>query len=240
MTKKNDTIELEMRNETNTVKVLMHMFPRQFRLHNVFTSEVDSSKTSQKFQDYTVRDDEISQLCCSSSKTPDSALPKVPKRLRGRAKNLVRRMQILHNRCSYFELLRHYCPCNHDGERPVRTVSNHLGRSKSASNPVVTLDRMRNVQKQPAEAPRHTKRHGCHARKPEPEHRSIVDMACSTAHVSAYCRAALIKLVPLPVWGNGQTGRDNRDVFLRKVHHFISLRRFETMSLHELLQGFKV
>lgn len=224
----------------NTIKVLMYMFPRQFRLHNVFTSEVDSKKTSQKFQDYTVRDDEISQACRSASKTPDWALPKIPKRLRGRAKNLVRRMQVLHNRCSYFELLRHYCPHDHDGERPSRTVPKYLGRSKSGSKPVATLYLTRNVKQKSAEAPRDAKKQGCRRRKTEPEHRSIVDMACPTAHVSAYCRAALIKLVPLPFWGDGQAGKENRGVFLRKVHHFISLRRFETMSLHELSQGFKV
>ena len=32
----------------------------------------------------------------------------------------------------------------------------------------------------------------------------------------------------------------NKKLVLRKVDHFVKLRRFETMSLHEIAQGFKV
>jgi telomerase reverse transcriptase len=88
----------------STIHVMMYIFPRQFGLHNVFTSEVDSQKTVQPFMDYTLREEEIGK------KYPSHAPPKIPKRLRGKATELVRKMQILHSRSSYKELLEYYCP----------------------------------------------------------------------------------------------------------------------------------
>ena len=82
---------------------MMYIFPRQFDLHNVFTSSVDTRQTVQPFQDYTLREDEI------NTKFPDMPV-KVPKRLRGRGIVLVEKLQRQHSRCSYKELLDHYCP----------------------------------------------------------------------------------------------------------------------------------
>jgi telomerase reverse transcriptase len=90
--------------EQSTIHVMMYLFPRQFGLHNVFTSEVDSKKTVQPFMDYTLREDEINK------KYPPSTPPKIPKRLRGKAAQLVRKLQTLHSRCSYKELINYYCP----------------------------------------------------------------------------------------------------------------------------------
>lgn len=88
---------------------MMYMFPRQFGLHNVFTSLVDRQQTAQKFQDYTLREEEI-----SSKFTAPAAEEKpryhVPKRLRGTAMHLVHRLRVLHKRCAYAEMLQHYCP----------------------------------------------------------------------------------------------------------------------------------
>lgn len=89
---------------------MKYIFPRQFGLHNVFTSTVDSRETVQAFKDYTLREEEIKALY--KGMAPDIAIrekSKVPKRLRGRAVELVRKMQIAHSRCSYTKLLDHYC-----------------------------------------------------------------------------------------------------------------------------------
>jgi telomerase reverse transcriptase len=80
----------------------MYMFPRQFALHNVFTCDVDSRQTVQPFQDYTLREDEISGTF--------AAMPRLPRRLRGKAAELVAKLQLRHSRCSYKELLDYYCP----------------------------------------------------------------------------------------------------------------------------------
>jgi len=88
----------------STLRILMYIFPRQFHLHNVFTEKVDSRETVQPFKDYTLREDEI------NSKFPTLSSAKIPKRLRGNAAGLVRKLQALHGRCSYKELLEYYCP----------------------------------------------------------------------------------------------------------------------------------
>ena len=93
-----------------TIKIMMYMFPRQFGLHNVFTSKVDASKTTQPFQDYALREYEIKELYGSREKDSTPRLPRIPKRLRGKAVELVKKLQILHGRCAYAELLHHYCP----------------------------------------------------------------------------------------------------------------------------------
>jgi telomerase reverse transcriptase len=86
----------------------MYMFPRQFNLHNVFTSNVDSRQTVQPFKDYTLREDEITKKYPVSAKAPK--VPKIPKRLRGKLVQLVQKLQIRHRRCPYKKILEYYCP----------------------------------------------------------------------------------------------------------------------------------
>lgn len=93
----------------NTIKVMMYIFPRQFGLHNVFTSTVDSTKTAQTFQDYTLREEEIAKKFGRHRPEAPSKVH-IPKRLRGPTTMLVRRLQAAHARCSYSKLLRYYCP----------------------------------------------------------------------------------------------------------------------------------
>ncbi|OTA01947.1 hypothetical protein A9Z42_0022850 [Trichoderma parareesei] len=90
--------EIWQKNEMNTIKLMMHIFPRQFGLHNVFTSAVDKTQTAQKFQDYTFREDEINKKIGLGKQSAEKGLSKLPKRLRGSTKELVRRLQLLHGR----------------------------------------------------------------------------------------------------------------------------------------------
>ncbi|KOS16795.1 Telomerase reverse transcriptase [Escovopsis weberi] len=64
-------------------------------------------------------------------------------------------------------------------------------------------------------------------------------MATPYAHVSAFCRAVLSKIIPDRFWGDGPVSH-NKTVFLRRIDHFIKLRRFEAISLHEIAQDFKI
>jgi len=105
-------VELKRRhikqNDAHTLRVMMYMFPRQLGLHNVFTSKVDLKETSQRLKDYTLREEEILEKFGRLG--DDEVHVKIPKRLRGRVKDLVRKFQVLHQRCSYSKLLRYYCP----------------------------------------------------------------------------------------------------------------------------------
>jgi telomerase reverse transcriptase len=102
--------------DDSTTRIMLYMFPRQFGLHNVFTSPVDRKQTAQKFQDYTLREEEIAAKFGKKPKDDKDGDGKkapniyVPKRLKGKAQHLVQRLQVLHGRCAYSEMIRHYCP----------------------------------------------------------------------------------------------------------------------------------
>jgi telomerase reverse transcriptase len=83
---------------------MKHVFPRQFGLHNVFTSTVDRTETAHPFKDYTMRDKEIAAAVRLGKST------RMPKRLRGLAFDLIKKIRKNHTKLSYTELLRHYCP----------------------------------------------------------------------------------------------------------------------------------
>lgn len=98
----------------HTVHIMKYIFPRQFGLHNVFTSSVDSRETSQSFKDYTLREREIAHSSqrqnLKSGKVSGAFSRSLPRRLRGSLVTLVLKLQKLHSRCSYSALLKHYCP----------------------------------------------------------------------------------------------------------------------------------
>lgn len=83
---------------------MKYMFPKEFGLHNVFTSINDPREAAQPLQEYTFREDEI------QSKQETRSGGKVPRRLRGIAIDLVWKLRRRHQTCPYAELLRHYCP----------------------------------------------------------------------------------------------------------------------------------
>jgi hypothetical protein len=96
--------------DQSTIHVMMYIFPRQFGLHNVFTSFVDPRETVQPLKDYTLREEEIASKYGVTSKQDTGANLRVPRRLRGKALELVRKLRVSHSRCSYNKLLNHYCP----------------------------------------------------------------------------------------------------------------------------------
>ncbi|KAF4581136.1 Telomerase reverse transcriptase [Ophiocordyceps camponoti-floridani] len=135
---------------------------------------------------------------------------KLPRRLRGAASRLVQRLQVLHGRCSYTETLDHYCPT-------------HLTRRETASG-CTRRSRLRRTRQTLA----------------LPNQMPLVDVATPACSVSAFCQAVVSKMIPNQFWGDGDTMYHNKKTFLRRVDHFIKLRRFESMTLHEISQGIKV
>lgn len=109
---------------------MMYLFPRQFGLHNVFTSAVDRRQTAQKLQDYTLREEEIAVKypLAGSQKQP---VKHVPKRLRGKTVELVQRLQVLHSRCSYAAMLQHYCPVSAFSSPALNRMLIYLGSGAS-------------------------------------------------------------------------------------------------------------
>lgn len=67
-----------------------------------------------------------------------------------------------------------------------------------------------------------------------------MDLASPSADVSAFCRAVLSRVIPDEFWGVGEDQTHNKQVLLKNVDRFVDLRRFETLSLHDVVQGMKV
>lgn len=176
-----------------TSHVMKYIFPAQFGLHNVLKSSVDAKDTADPFKDYTLREQEIARQSKSrAGLTRTTTLVKhksLPKRLRGIARGLVKRLRKRHSNCPYFALLQHYCPRVSPG-------------------------------KSPADA--------------------SIQLASIKSDVSAFCRAAVLKVFPKDFWGEGESGRRNARKVHQSIDRFVRLRRFESMSLHDVLQGMRL
>lgn len=197
-------------------------------------------QTAQKIQDYTLREEEFARVMGVGKTMVERQAPKIPKRLRGSARDLVQRLQILHNRCSYLELLNHYCPRGSEASsRPKKAsikceskMGFQLNHRPSASA-IITPSALSTRKK-------FRRRHTNTQVLPVPQFNSVIDLASRRSHVTAFCQAVLSKIIPNEFWGTGNTGCHNKAIFLQKIDHFIKLRRFETPSMHEIAQGFKV
>jgi telomerase reverse transcriptase len=73
-----------------------------------------------------------------------------------------------------------------------------------------------------------------------PRKQSMMNYATPEPMVSAFCRAALLKLIPKEFWGTGDVQTHNEKTFLKNVDRFIGLRRFESLTLHEISQELQV
>ncbi|PVH95994.1 hypothetical protein DM02DRAFT_132437 [Periconia macrospinosa] len=123
-----------------TIHIMRHIFPRQYGLHNVFTSKVDKRETSMAFKDYTLREKEIyaamSRELGENVNNPAQVArwkARVPKRLRGEAIALVEQMRKLNKRCSYVELLRHYCPVEVTRLESVISTTSHTDKNPGST-----------------------------------------------------------------------------------------------------------
>lgn len=114
--------------------VLKYVFPRQFGLLNAFTVDPDGRSNTDDLKSFMFRENEISSLqeqrprrgpqngCAASDEGIEQM--KVPKRLRGSAIELTRKLRARNARCSYVELLRYYCPTDVRHSYHLRVVSN--------------------------------------------------------------------------------------------------------------------
>lgn len=222
-----------------TIHVLKYIFPRQFGLHNVFTCKTDFRETSQPFKDYTLREQEIARdkLRKASRKgRRDSKLgdfgEAIPKRLRGQTVDLVRCLRVLHHRCSYVELLRYYCPALH-GEFHQTIEHGNRRRSSPTHRDVENSDIVTSGTTLGSRRSLTSTDSGL-------QQVCFTDMATPEHQVEAFCRAVMKKVVPKRLWGEGETQAHNSHVFLAQVGRFVRLRRFETLTLHEVMQDMKV
>ena len=79
-----------------------------------------------------------------------------------------------------------------------------------------------------------------HARTRNASVNVVTDLATPDSQVSAFCRAVISNIVPHAFWGYGDPGQLNKAVVMLSIDRFIRLRKFESMSLHAVMQGIKV
>ncbi|KAF9883083.1 hypothetical protein FE257_004117 [Aspergillus nanangensis] len=242
---------------SQTVHVMKYIFPKQFRLHNVFTSVPNNRETSLPFNDYFTREEEIINL--EKLRGPS----KIPKRLRGKVTELVQQLQNRHKHCSYTQLLKYYCPVESVGPwkfGPVDSQTESVKSNADSSAPELLKTQLRGSYEQPTpidcdhgQYPDIRGNLACGqstttASNPVNEPRgaasklkvSLTDYATPSSSVSAFCRAVLRKLVPPQFYGIGQCKRDNEHIVLRHVDRFVRMRRFESLSIHEICEGIKI
>ena len=75
---------------------------------------------------------------------------------------------------------------------------------------------------------------------PKPSDISFTKFATPHSEVSSFCRAVLSQVIPVEFWGDRTDGLKNKSAIMRRVDQFVRLRKFETLSLHNILQGIKV
>ena len=212
-------------------------------MHNVFTSIVDSKESIQPFKDYTLREQEIALLeRCNTRKRSGRASnttveEQVPKRLRGEALELVRKLQKLHSQCSYYDLLKHYCPCKLTNSTQ-RTALNRR-RAVAAEAAKSTLGKL-DSQVVPGPSSSPSTDASALQNQPKCPETPLVLLATPPSDVSAFCQAVLSNLIPNRFWGEGIQGQDNKIIIMRNIDSFVRLRRFESLSLHTVSQGLKV
>ncbi|KAL5614407.1 uncharacterized protein BROUX77_000244 [Berkeleyomyces rouxiae] len=225
--------------DASTLKIMAYIFPRQFGLHNVFTSKVDYFKTSQKFQDYTIRDDELNLQFSKVIDGKQQLDIKIPKRLRGDAHRLVWRLQVLHNRCCYPEMLRHYCPTQLD---PLRRTAYETPTQALTANASKTSNILPGPGLQSAAKRKSGKRplRKANSTITLEEGQTLTDLATPAYQVSAFCQGVLSKIIPHEFWGLGNDQSHNKRAVMLMVDRFVNLRRFERMTLHDVVQDFKI
>jgi telomerase reverse transcriptase len=217
------------------IHIMKHIFPRQWGLHNVFTSVVDKSETAQEFKDYTLREYEIKfvehQAGRQSGAHAGVKDAKIPKRLRGEPLLMVQEIRKRHSKCSYSQLLRHHCPVQSKEMR--HSTFPVAAESPQSSGCVKTqLSSSRSTLPQFSE--------GQDTLEAAKAGGSILAYATPTAQVSAFCRAVVGKLFPGNALGVGASGEHNMTVLLAQVDKFVRVRRHESLSLHEALQSLSI
>ena len=220
------------KNKDHALHLLQYIFPREFGLHNVFTSPVDPKETVQPFKDYTMRE---AEFACKKSSVNSLQLTgskifgqRIPRRLRGGPMQLVQKLQVLHSKCSYYELLKYYCPLEPSKVMSVQSAYDKAYKLNAAES---VLQRPSDAQLSPSTTSQPTSTRS---------NLSLFDLATPQANVSAFCRAAISKLIPDEFWGADELGRQNKENLMHKTDRFVKLRRFDPMSLHEVSEGLKV
>ncbi|KAK6495865.1 hypothetical protein TWF481_002910 [Arthrobotrys musiformis] len=176
----------------------------------------------------------------------------LPQRFRGRILHLVGELVRLQRRCKYHPLLQHYCPSsltNANAPDPRPRVP--APPPSTQVSPMASMWFKTQVSNRRTSGGSRSKRTSLQGaipitplKKTDPGEVSPQDpmllYTTSSHSVYAFMRAVMNNIIPLGLWGAGKPALKNRDVFFGHMEKFVKLRRYETLSLHDVMQGFKL
>ncbi|KAK6344067.1 hypothetical protein TWF696_007713 [Orbilia brochopaga] len=176
----------------------------------------------------------------------------IPQRFRGRILHLVGELIRLQRRCKYHPLLQYYCPSsviNPDApdprpkipavppSNPASPIASMRFKTQPSSHRKSKTPRSKRTSLEgPAAATQSTKPVAIESNPQDP----ILLYATSSHNVYLFLRAVLGNIIPLEFWGAGKAALKNRNVFFSHLEGFVKLRRYESLTLHNVLQGFKL
>lgn len=200
-----------------------YIFPRQFNLRNPFTSP---KLAWGAVEDYEDREAEIAKL----------GPVKTPKRLKP-ALELAKRMIHLEGKCRYRKLLDRYCPRKASRKGPIPVPD---GRPIPVSSDITPEPRTQLSRSEISIEVSHRSQifpHGAkEARAKVRAKPSFSDYSCSPYEVKSFVRSVVREVIPRDFWGSDS----NAKVVLSHISALLRLRRYETLSVHALLQNFCV
>ncbi|KAJ6259859.1 hypothetical protein Dda_5503 [Drechslerella dactyloides] len=184
-------------------------------------------------------------------RTAYELIENLPQRFRGRILHLVGELIRLQRRCRYHPLLQHYCPSsviNPDASDPRPKVptappSNQTSPTASmrfktqlSSHRKSTARGKRASLEEPVIITQSVKPAAGEASLQDP----ILLYAASSHSVYTFLRAVLGNIIPLEFWGADKAALKNREIFFNHMEKFVKLRRYESLTLHNVLQGYKM
>ncbi|KAF7424166.1 hypothetical protein PC9H_009469 [Pleurotus ostreatus] len=197
-----------------------YIFPRQYGLSSPFMIKRQQYERY-TIPDYTDREQEIQVLSQGTCKTP--------KRLKESLK-ILQRMVWKHSKCGYKPLRDKFCPskAKPSGKEDFdsTTILEMMSEDSSTlfSQPA-QLDTSMDTSRYEASLG------AIDQAKPRPK---FAEFACGYVEVYRYVAAITHCVIPKAFWGS----EANYRLIMRHVKRFITCRRYETLSLHCVLQGF--
>ncbi|KAG8723153.1 hypothetical protein FRC09_004547 [Ceratobasidium sp. 395] len=208
-----------------TRHIAKYMFPLQYGLHNVFTCNLSYWENGGHFRDYGDRETEIADH--GSQKTPGRL-----KRVLPLIESLIRR----HERFNYQRVCMSICKSRLDSpssssldQTRILELMSEYSQSILANFTMSQIPEKSYQVSHPSLVLPHGASEAALETKLKPR---FVEFACSHHEVLRYVKTVVDEVIPHAFWGSVA----NRQVIDNHIEKVVTQRRFETLTLHALMQ----
>ncbi|CAE6473739.1 unnamed protein product [Rhizoctonia solani] len=209
--------------------IAKYIFPLQYRLHNVFTCTLHYWENGGRFRDYRDREAEIKELGpCKTPKRVKVVLPLI--------QSLIRR----HRRFNYQRTCQVICRSRVDistsselNQGKILELMSEYSHSVTSSYMFSQMPEKSYQVSHPSLVLPHGASEAALEVKLKPR---FVEFACSHHEVLRYIKTVVDEVIPQAFWGSST----NRKVIDEHITTIITQRRFETITLHQLVQKLRI